>query len=412
MSSTAPPAAAAPVALRPLRVLAMSRDIQAYISQLRLVSPLMQLAQAGLVTLRLRDFHQRRRSDDHWADVVVLQLATSPVQYRWLQQWQALGVAVVYEIDDLLTAPAPHLAQYESLQALQPALRALLADADVITVSTVPLAEALAETLGPNGPPLRLVPNCSIGFSGAPAPHDGQRPISLIVASTDRQLLGALGDALAKLPLDIHQAARGVEGAVRRQPISLWGVGPVAAALQARGLPHCTLPLLPVDQFLPTLAALPNPVGLLPLDDSDFSRCKSAVKFFDYARAGIPSLCADRAPYRAVVRPGVTGWLCADQPTAWGLALSQVGALAERRSAVAAAARADVLAHHTLVQMAQAWLAALIQARASRQRRPTPWLRLAGDALADVATAPWAALREANRCRLRQRQAGALPPRA
>ena len=404
---SAPGAATAPAAPRLLRVLAMSRDIHGAISQIRLVRPLMQLAQAGQLTLRLRNFHQRRRGDDHWADVVVLQRATSPVQHRWLQHWQALGVVVVVEIDDLLTAPAPHLAQHDALLASQPALRALLADADLITAATAPLAQALAEALGPNGPPLRLVPNCSIGFGGAPVPHDAQQPISLIVASSDRQHLSALGDALTEL-LAHNDAA-----AIDRQPITLWGVGPVAAALQACGLPHRTLPLLAVDQFLPTLAALPNPVGLLPLDGSDFSRCKSAVKFFDYAMAGIPSLCADREPYRAVVRPGVTGWLCADEHGAWALALSQVCAQAERRQAVAAAARADVLAQHTLAQMAQAWLAALTQARAGRQRRPAPWLRQAGDALTDAATAPWAALREANRRRLRQRRAGTPPtPRA
>ena len=404
---SAPGVATALAAPRPLRVLAMSRDIHGAISQIRLVRALMHLAQAGLLALRLRDFHHRRRGDDHWADVVVLQRATGPLQLRWLRQWQALGVAVVVEIDDLLTAPAPHLAQHDALLASQPALRALLGEADVITVSTAPLAEALSATLGVHAPPVRLVPNCSIGFDGPPARHDGQRPISLIVASSDRQHLGALGDALADL------LARNGAAAARRQMIELWGVGPVAAALQTCGLPHRTLPLLPVDQFLPTLAALPNPVGMLPLDGSDFSRCKSAVKFFDYAMAGIPSLCADREPYRAVVRPGVTGWLCADEPGAWALALSQVCAQAERRQAVAAAARADVLAQHTLAQMAQAWLAALTQARAGRQRRPAPWLRQAGDALTDAATAPWAALREANRRRLWQRQAGTPPtPRA
>lgn len=406
MPSAVQSATGATVALaapRPLRVLAMARDIHGSISQIRLVRPLMQLAQAGLLTLRLRDFHTRRRSDDHWADVVVLQRATSPLQHHWLRQWQALGVAVICEIDDLLTAPAPHLAQHDALTASQPTLRALLVDADLITASTAPLAEALTLALGQQAPPVRLVPNGSIGFTGAPAQHDNQRPISLIVASSDRQQLGALGDALADLLATNHAAA------ALRQPITLWGVGPVAAALQARGLPHNTLPLLPVDQFLPTLAALPNPVGLLPLDGSDFSRCKSAVKFFDYALAGIPSLCADRETYRAVVRPGATGWLCADERAAWALALSQVCAQAERRQTVAAAARADVLAHHTLASMAQAWLAALTQAAALRQRQPAPWPRRAADALIDAATAPRAALREANRRRLRQRQAGALP---
>lgn len=383
--------------MRPLHVLAMAHDPEASISQIRLARPLGLLAQDGLISLRLRGFHQRHLGDSHWADVVVLQRATSLAQRRWIRHWQAHGVAVVYEIDDLLIEPAAHLVQRHAILQMQGGLRGLLAAADLITASTPPLAEALARF----GPPVQLVPNGSMAYHGPMARHDPQQPISLIVASSDMQQLGALGDALAQL---LAAAGAPATPAAPGQALQLWGVGPVAAALQARGLPLQVLPLLPMDRFLPTLAALPNPVGLLPLDDSAFSRCKSAVKFFDYATAGIPCLCVDRLPYRAVVHQGLTGWLCADTPAAWLQGLQQLVGRADLRNTLALAAQADVLAHHSAAQMAQAWLAALQRARTMRPRQPQPWARRIGSATADLLLAPVRGLRDINRRRLRDRQ--------
>lgn len=377
-----------------MKVLALSREAGASISQIRLARPLGLLASTGALDLRLRSFHQLRRCDAHWADVVILQRATGAQQLGWMQQWQARGLPVVYEIDDLLTEPAVHLAHAGALLQAQPALRAMLARADLITVTTEPLAAALSQ----HGPPVRLVPNGSADFTGTPARHDDQRPISLIVASSDAQQLQALGDALALL------LAPSPAAAARHPPIELWGVGPVTSALRARGLPHKALPLLPLDGFLPALAALPNPVGLIPLDDSAFSRCKSAVKFFDYAMAGIPSLCADLPPYAGVVQDRQTGWRCTNQVESWLHALQEACSSAELRTAVARAARQEAQARHGLAQMTGAWRQALAEAVTLRHRLPASLARRGADALLDAVQAPLRQLREANRQRLRQRQ--------
>jgi hypothetical protein len=246
------------------------------------------------------------------------------------------------------------------------------------------------------------VPNGIAAFDGPAARHGTPGPVSLIVASSDRQQLDALGDALASL------LAPGQAHADGAAAIDLWGVGPVAAALGARGLPHRVLPVLQPDQFLPTLARLPNPVGVIPLDDSRFSGCKSAVKFLDYASAGIPSLCVDRLPYRGLVQHGLTGWLCADHAEDWRHGLEALCASAELRTRLAQAARADALTRHSLAQMAQAWQQALDMtlqgAAALRTRQSAPIVRRAADALIDAFLAPVHLLRERNRQRLRQRQ--------
>jgi len=52
-------------------------------------------------------------------------------------------------------------------------------------------------------------------------------------------------------------------------------------------------------------------VGLAPLGATDFNRCRSDVRFLEYAAHGVLAVCADLEPYRAV-RPGQTGFLFRD----------------------------------------------------------------------------------------------------
>jgi tetratricopeptide (TPR) repeat protein len=55
-------------------------------------------------------------------------------------------------------------------------------------------------------------------------------------------------------------------------------------------------------------------IGLAPLLPTEFNRCRSDVRFLEYAAQGALAVCADAEAYRGVVRPGVTGFLFRDGP--------------------------------------------------------------------------------------------------
>jgi tetratricopeptide (TPR) repeat protein len=57
-------------------------------------------------------------------------------------------------------------------------------------------------------------------------------------------------------------------------------------------------------QFLHTLD-----IGLAPLLPSEYNRCRSDVKYLEYASRGVAGIYADLEPYRATVEPGKTGLL-------------------------------------------------------------------------------------------------------
>ena len=215
--------------------------------------------------------------------------------------------------------------------------------------------------------------------------------MTLVLASMEALAGGPLPEALRTLP----------QGAAR-----VVAVGPAAASLAAAGVSLESHALMPREAFIRWVRALPNPVAVIPLEDSRFAACKSAIKWFEYAEAGVPVVCSDVSPYREVVEDGRTGWLVAHQTQAWRHALQAVIANTEQRQQVALAARKVVRARHTLDQTARAWEHAIAQAQRLRQCEPhaaAGTLADLRDALAFAAEAVALPLRRLNRARLAQR---------
>jgi hypothetical protein len=76
-------------------------------------------------------------------------------------------------------------------------------------------------------------------------------------------------------------------------------------------------------------------IGIAPLADTAFNRCKSSIKTLDYAAMGLPVLASDREAYRGSPADSVGGTLLPDDPDAWFVALSRLardGPLRQRLS--------------------------------------------------------------------------------
>ena len=391
LDATASPAQAPPPAA--IRVLALAADPASTITDIRLSAPLAPLVADGRVALRLLPWHAADPSELVRCDVLIGQRPLTARHLRLLRAAHEHGVAVIVEIDDLLTQPAPHLLSHDVLRRQAPWVSKALEEADWVSVSTERLGQALAAP----GRHCRVVPNHASPLA-APAGGDepaarAPGPASVLLAASDAVATGAAFEALRSL-----QARRG-------SALRIVAVGPVADSATAAGLVVDGRPVMPRDRFLALAATLPDAVAVIPIDDSPFSACKSAVKWFDFAAAGLPTLMSDRPPYRDVVEHGQTGWLVADDAAAWTDALVQ--ALDDRalRGRVATQARQRVSDCHAIGHSTAAWHALLQEAADARargriRRRPQAWHRRL--------TAPidaWlAGLRRANRERLARRQ--------
>jgi glycosyltransferase involved in cell wall biosynthesis len=373
-----------------MRLVAVSADIHNVIADIRLVTPLQALCAQQRWSLQLRSFQDCLRSDLQAADVLVVQRAITARAWRLQQYMRRRGGAVIYDIDDLLTEIAPHISNHAGLQARQPQLRRCLAQSDLVSVSTPRLAQLLADTV--SLPATHVVPNYALGLPAQPMPQQTPGPVTLLFASTEHMDVGFIFEALRALQGDgIHIVV----------------VGRPGGAFEAAGLRIRHEALMPRADFLALARSLPNPVAVIPLEDSRFASGKSAIKWFDYADLGIPTLASCHSPYRDVIEHGQTGWLVPNDAGAWLHALQTAAAQPQERLRLASAARQVVQTQHRLADTVTAWQHAVEQALHRRELAalPTPsWRERLENMLESRLDSSLVKLRAINRARLARRQ--------
>jgi hypothetical protein len=375
-------------------VLILSDDPHNNLSEIRLGQPLRGLiAQMGW-SLRMLPFREFSRQDLRWADVVVMQRATQAREMILMEWLQDQGIPVIYEIDDLLTNPAAHLISMAELVASAPIVTGMLRAADHVSAST----PRLVAHLSPMTRSVGLVPNYGPLEYADAATHDEVSVVTLVVAATDRQLIGAMSAGIKLLLAD---------PALR---IELVAFAAMADCLADEGLACRRIEMKPRDDFFRAVAELVNPIGLIPLDGSPFSSCKSAVKYFDYSCLGVPCVCSNRPPYADVIRDGFDGILCDDDPHAWASAIGRLVGDARLRVAMAGAARQKIQTHYTLAHTQEEWRKILVRMfeRSALTRKPVPVLEWCSEKVTSLLAEVRRTLKTWNHRRVTSRRAGRL----
>jgi hypothetical protein len=107
--------------------------------------------------------------------------------------------------------------------------------------------------------------------------------------------------------------------------------------------------------FKKFLSTLDNTIGIIPLDESQFSSCKSPIKFLDFALAGIPAVCSNVAPYSDIILDGTNGLLCQNQEEDWYKAVCNLAQSAALRTKIADAAGELSKTEYSMQHVAEVW---------------------------------------------------------
>jgi hypothetical protein len=302
--------------------------------------------------------------DAQGADVVVLQLPKTAGMLQCLRLLQAQGVAVVVELDDLLSA-VPFGAAAHQLVVREGMARHALAcarEADVVTVSTPALLDEYAAhgrgVVVPNAIPRRV--------AELPPAYD----------RTPEEVTIGWSGTVAGHPYDLQEMGSGLQQALDRTgPASrLLILGQKCDVRQRLGLrsePDEVTWLPDVDTYLARLGELFE-VGIAPLRADRFNAAKSWLKPLEYAARGIYCVRSRTGEYE---RLGLG--LPARAAKDWAKWVTVGVQDADRRREVAAAARDRVLSTHLTEHTAQAWVAAW-QAALDHRARARDGARLAG----------------------------------
>jgi len=269
------------------------------------------------------------------------------------------GLPLVYELDDdLLDVHGERTAQYGPFRD---AVQRLLAEADLVTVSTPALAERVAGLARA----VEVVPNLldeRLWLSPLAVPDRGRPaddPLRLVYVGsrTHAADLALVRPALARLAAAGRPVELSVVGGEKPGPGQAW-YRRVDIPEAARSYPAFVRWL---REQAPRWDA-----GLAPLAATRFNACKSDLKVLEYAALGLPLVASRFGPYAATVRDGETGLLADDDPAAWADAIARLADPALRAS-LAAAALAEVVEHRLLRHGARSYAALLASVRA-----PTP----------------------------------------
>ena len=321
---------------------------------IRLLQPLDHPDIGGGWNVVLADAAQALRYD---ADIFVTQryaLGDVETADAVIRHCRAHGITLLYDLDDdLRRVPRDH----PDAALLRPRARLvsrLVRDADAVWVSTPALADALADVrrdvrVVENGLDERL-------WSAWPRPvPPRQSPVRILFmgTATHDADFALVESALARVKQAFAEnVSIDLLGISVRSDLPLWvnRVGMSVHATQS------------YPGFVNWFTQHHWDIGIAPLADTAFNRCKSALKTLDYAALGMPVVASDRAAYRGSLADGRAGWLLPDDEDAWFVALARLVRDAPLRQRMTAAAR-EAYAAGTLAAQAAArraaWLSLL-----------------------------------------------------
>ncbi|HEY3399494.1 MAG TPA: glycosyltransferase [Geothrix sp.] len=280
-----------------------------------------------------------------WADLFLVQRlfpceSTWPLLERVIQQNKPL----VYETDDLLISiPVGNPVRSASVRG-RPWILKLMQKAGALVVSTPEMKRMLA----PYHRSIHVLPNLlddRLWFQPPAQPSEAE-PVVIGFAGTPTHLadLGFMDEALRRL-----QEKHGSR-------IHFLFMG--CATDQNKDLPNFSF--LPFqhsyEAYASGLKGAGIHIGLAPLADNAFNRCKSNIKWLEYSACHMAGVYSDLPPYRACVRDGETGLLVPNTSAAWFEALDALVSEPSRRRDMALRAHQEVAAHFSLSRRGQAYV--------------------------------------------------------
>lgn len=311
------------------------------ISIIRLVNPLQRLASIKKYTIIAKNFSAFEELDIISSDIVVIQRGANLDALRVAEICSTLRKPYIYEMDDLLTEIPDFMSHHEGYIKKKSTIEKLIACASAVTVTNNRLKDAISHLSNS----IFICPNYHAQITPATQPSaiDPSQPAHLIVASSDKIRLDFLSPALIEIKKKFGSA------------VTIIAVGPVGTALQSQDVDCIARPMIAHQDFVPTLAKLPNAIGIIPLDESFFSSCKSSVKYYDYAIGGIATICSDVPPYSDDITHGVNGLLTANTTQAWVSNIASMIENAQLRATLVHNARELVLSKHNVQANTEAW---------------------------------------------------------
>jgi len=285
----------------PKHVLVISPDPKSSLTMLRLTKPLCSLLHETGGNLMVLSHTQCKIEHIKWAEVIILHREISIFAIELLREARKHGIPTIYDTDDLLTQiPKWSLAKISKVDKML--IENTIATANRVTCTCKALKNEL-EKLSDN---VLIVPNTVTTKNAIPNPLSKQNntQCTIIISSSDSVLVDFI----------IHPVKLLCDTIPKLKVVT---IGPISAAFKniTTNIEHYTQ--CSPDDFSCILNNIDNGIGLIPLDNSLFSSCKSDIKYHHYTSCGIVTIASAVLPYTECINHEENGLLVENTPEDW-----------------------------------------------------------------------------------------------
>jgi glycosyltransferase involved in cell wall biosynthesis len=235
----------------------------------------------------------------HRPDVIVLSRYTSDRGQDWIRLAHGARIPVVFHIDDDLLAVPASLGEAKFKAYNDPArlnaLRTNIEESDLLYVSTAELGRRFDE-YGLRTPIVAGDVYCSVSIEqiGASLPPATGPVIGYMGTSGHSADLAMIMTAIVEVMETIPELQFEVFGTIEM---------PSDLARFGSRVRHIA-PVADYAEFLNRLRSLGWWVGLAPLEDNRFNRCKADTKWVEYSMAGMATVASDLPVYHRACADG------------------------------------------------------------------------------------------------------------
>jgi glycosyltransferase involved in cell wall biosynthesis len=283
----------------------------------RIAQPAKWLRKAGF-EIRLGEYHNIKSEDIDWCDLMVIQRPSSSFQIGAINYAKSRGKKVVFELDDYVNGILPSNSAYTAWtpEALNLArcLHALQL-CDAATTTTEALANEFKQyqknvyvlpnyldlALWNKRLPFRDTERIRIGWTGGCSHQADLSIVGPVMVDICRENPKVKFVMMGFIPEKVFEAIPSMV-----EPCKACGYEGQIEFIQG----------VEILQYPSAVAKMGVDIGLAPIIDVAFNRCKSDLKLKEYMRLGIPWVASDVGPYQAWKTSGA-GYVASNHPDDW-----------------------------------------------------------------------------------------------
>ena len=285
--------------------------------------------------------------NNHIFDVIVIQ-RVNPYSTKILKQAKKHNIKVIYETDDDFLDINPSNPSYTYISDNFDKIQKLVKNADQITVSTNELKNRLDKLNIEN---VEVIKNYHVNSSLHMKPFEfrGNEVIKI----------GYFGTITHQGDLElIHNVILRLKDIFSKKGIKvIFEMAGAAIVKDSDWINVVKLPYYPMsaNTFYEWLSKNSDwDIGVVPLLNTEFNKCKSELKYIEFSALGIPVVASDISVYSETIQNGVNGYLSGNEDE-WVDKLSILIEDPIFRNGIVNNARDDILKNYNLKSRVNQW---------------------------------------------------------